>query len=302
MKLLDGEELQKMVDYSFGDHSGVLGGVPNAYMKKANLSNEEFKQAVASHVGPTMTLCIDNIRLYKRPIEYCDYFKLKPIKPEDREWLRSFDDEDLLELCKSYPQKDFIIFTAFEDVPIEDDIFDKIPDNVVKIYVSDGGIFGGKVIPFPYGIERKMYEGYDHHVILEEYIEDKTEATKLLLICHRNDTGNRTSIKDIFKDKTWATLSPRLEYESYLKAIKDHKFVLCASGNGIESTRIWEVLYMNRVPVMLKHPYIEELLKDFPVLFVDKWEDVTEKLLTEFEHDDVNLDLLDLDKLYAKSI
>ena len=37
MKLLEYEELQRMVDYSFGDHSGVLGGVPNSYMKKANI-------------------------------------------------------------------------------------------------------------------------------------------------------------------------------------------------------------------------------------------------------------------------
>ena len=42
MKLLEYEELQRMVDYSFGDHSGVLGLVPNAFMKKANINNYEF--------------------------------------------------------------------------------------------------------------------------------------------------------------------------------------------------------------------------------------------------------------------
>lgn len=44
--LLENEELQRLVDYSFGDQSGVLGGVPNAYMKKANLQNQEFKVVV----------------------------------------------------------------------------------------------------------------------------------------------------------------------------------------------------------------------------------------------------------------
>ena len=43
--LLEYEELQRIVDYSFGDHSGVLGGVPNAYMKKANINNTEFINA-----------------------------------------------------------------------------------------------------------------------------------------------------------------------------------------------------------------------------------------------------------------
>ena len=63
--LLEYEELQRIVDYSFGDHSGVLGGVPNAYMKKANINNTEFINALNSHTGKVMTLFIDNIRLYR---------------------------------------------------------------------------------------------------------------------------------------------------------------------------------------------------------------------------------------------
>lgn len=283
IKLLENEELQRMVDYSFGDHSGVLGGVPNAFMKKANENNLEFIEFVHKKAG-VITLFIDNIRLYKRKLLYSDWMHLKEISLVDFRWLNNFDDEDLLALCAKLPSYKFIIFTAFEDTPLDDEIWSRIPSNVLAIHAANAVIFGGKVHPFPHGIERDMYPGYDHHEILEEFMEEEREPKKLLFICHREDTGARGNLRSMFKDKPWATCAPKLDYESYLSGIKDHKFVLCPSGNGIESARNWETLYMRRIPVFKRHPYLEEMFKDFPCLFVDDFSEVTEELLLENRH------------------
>lgn len=300
MKLLENEELQRMVDYSFGDHSGVLGGVPNAFMKKANMGNDEFRELVAKFLRErktTMTLFIDNIRLYQRSLDYSDWMHLKPISVQDRQWLDQFKDEDLLMLCAQIPELKFVIFTAFEDTPLDDYIWGKIPPNVISINAANAVIFGGKVHPFPHGIERKMYPGYDHHEILQEFMEEEREPKKLLFICHREDTGARGNLRSMFKDKPWATCAPKLDYESYLSGIKDHCFVLCPSGNGIESARNWETLYMRRVPVFKHHPYLEEMFKDFPCLFVDDFSEVTEELLLENRHLLTEVMTMDLEKL-----
>jgi hypothetical protein len=285
MKLLDHEETQRMVDYSFGDHSGVLGGVPNAYMKLANIKNWQFEEECELFEGKVMTLFIDNIRLYRRPLEYSDWLHMKPISPQDKEYLKQFDDEDLLELCSKYPKNKFIIFTAFEDTPLDDYIWDKIPENVLAIHSANGVVFGGKVHPFPHGIERVMYPGYDHHVILLEKMNDRPPLKswtdrKILFVAHRTDTGKRSHLNDLFGDKEWATVT-HLPYEEYLEAMNEHQFVLCPSGNGIGSSRNWETLYMGKVPVMEDHPYKRELFKDFPVLFVKDFSEVTEELLVK---------------------
>ena len=60
--------------------------------------------------------------------------------------------------------------------------------------------------------------------------------------------------------------------------------MICPIGNAIDCHRNWEVLYMRRVPVMKRYPYLEELYKDYPVLFVDKYSDVTEELLLANNH------------------
>ena len=145
MKLLEYEELQRMVDYSFGDHSGVLGRVPNAFMKKANLNNTEFVEFINNTDKENITLFIDNIRLYRRTINFSDWEHKKPIKEHDREWLNNFNDEDLLELCFNFPNKKFIIFTAFEDTPLDEFIEGRIPDNVISINATNAVYMNDKI-------------------------------------------------------------------------------------------------------------------------------------------------------------
>lgn len=289
MNLLDNDHLQKLVDYSFGDHSGVLGGVPQAFMKKANWYNIDFRKRICELNKEVITLFIDNIRLYKRPLEYSDWLHLKSISSQDRQWLNQFEDEDLLNLlseiggCEGMRRFKFIIFTAFEDTPLDDYIWDKIPENVLAIHAANAVVFGGKVHPFPHGIERKMHSGYNHHEILHKMMETNVEPTKLLFVAHRADTGARASIGSMFQDKPWATVT-HLPYEQYLREMQNHKFVLCPSGNGIESSRNWETLYMGRVPIFKKHPYLRAVFNDFPVLWVNEFDEIDEKLLKNFEY------------------
>ena len=87
----------------------------------------------------------------------------------------------------------------------------------------------------------------------------------------------------MFRD--WATVEDqRVDYTNFLLNLARHKFVLCPRGNAIDCHRNWEVLYMRRVPVMKRHEYLEELYKDYPVLFVDKYSDISKDLLLENEH------------------
>lgn len=300
MELLENEKLQQIVDYSFGDHSGVLGGVPNAYMKKASIHNDEFRKVLMDFEHPVMTLFIDNIRLYRRSLDHSDWMHQKPISAQDRAWLSQFDDEDLLELCRICSWKKFIIFTAFEDTPLDEYVWEKIPDNVLAIYAANAVLFGGKVHPFPHGIERKMHAGYNHHELLKDAIQTTTEPHKLLFVAHRTDTGDRKGIGAVFEGKPWATVT-HLPYEKYLQGIQNHKFVLCPSGNGIESARNWETLYLHRVPVFKRHPYLEEMFKDFPALFIDEWEDVTEELLLANDRLYQEAQSMDMSKLDLKT-
>ena len=144
-----------------------------------------------------------------------------------------------------------------------------------------------------------------------------TEITpqKILYINHNvNSNSDRQKINDKFQDVDWATIdTPKSinedDYRNYLLTIKNHKFMICPSGNaiGCECHRDWEVLYMNRVPIVEKNGYVEHIFKDFPVLIIDKFDDITEELLIKNEHlfhAALKLDKnkLDMDILFNESV
>tara|TARA_B100000579_G_scaffold278218_1_gene230131 strand:+ start:285 stop:1229 length:945 start_codon:yes stop_codon:yes gene_type:complete len=283
MEVIEGVELSKLCDYSFGDQSGQWGNIYTSFMKGANLLNTEFATKVfeTKKKRSYMTLFIDNIRLYKRDVI--------EVKPEDKDYVFGLMEEsNLLRLCKCYPMMKFIIFTNLEDTPIDEDIFDNIPDNVLCISAVNAIEHGDKVIPAPYGVQRKMSPSDNRIDQLESAMKANIDPSisKLLYVNHNDSShDDRVGLKDMFRDQEWSNVDEkRVDYYHFLLNLANHKFILCPRGNAIDCHRNWEVLYMRRVPVMVRDEYLEELYKDYPVLFVDKYSDINKDLLLENEH------------------
>ena len=283
MELIEGVALSKFCDYSFGDQSGQWGNIYTSFMKDANLINTEFASKVfdIKKERNYMTLFVDNIRLYKRDII--------EVKPEDKKYVFGLmETSDVLRLCGCYPMMKFIIFTNLEDTPTDEDIFDAIPKNVLCVSAVNAIEHGGKVIPAPYGVQRRMSLSDNRMNQLESAMKCNIDPSlfKLLYVNHNDSShSDRVGLKDMFRDEEWANVDEqRVDYYNFLLNLANHKFILCPRGNAIDCHRNWEVLYMRRVPVMKRDPYLEELLKDYPVLFVDKYSEVTKELLLENEH------------------
>ena len=283
MELIEGVALSELCDYSFGDQSGQWGNIYTSFMKDANLLNLEFPSKVfeIKKERDYMTLFIDNIRLYKREIE--------EVKPDDKPYVDSLmKKSNLLELCSHFSSMNFIIFTNLEDTPIDEYIFDSIPENVLCIAAINAVAHGGKVVPAPYGVQRKMTPNDDHIERLNNAMKTNVNASeaKLLYVNHNdNSHPERLGIKDLFRDEYWANVDEkRVDYYHFLLNLANHKFIVCPRGNAIDCHRNWEVLYMRRVPVMKRDAYLEELYKDYPVLFVDNYSDITEDLLKSNNH------------------
>jgi hypothetical protein len=58
---------------------------------------------------------------------------------------------------------------------------------------------------------------------------------------------------------------------NYLCKMADSNFVICPEGNGIDTHRIWEALYMGSIPIIQSNSNIEPLLSELPVLVIDDW-------------------------------
>ena len=222
------------------------------------------------------------------------------------------EENDLLHLLAEImlmKETKFIIFCSNEDTPITEDIHPHIPQNVLSIYAANAVGYGDKVHPFPYGLQRKLYPVDVRLDEMQTALNSDPKPTKLLYINHAEHTNisERGNIREMFANKSFATISPRVDYPEYCRMIQAHKFMICPEGNAVDCHRNWEVLLLKRVPIMKRNSYLEECYKDYPILWVDDYADVNKTLLAE--NDDLfvksrNLDvnMLDLYCLFNRAV
>lgn len=296
MELIEGVALSKLCDYSFGDQSGQWGNIHTSFMKDANLTNVEFvsKLFEIKKSRDYMTLFIDNIRLYKRHIV--------EVSEADRPYVNELmENSDLLKLCSNFPNIKFIIFTNLEDTPTDEFIFNCIPENVLCISAVNAISYGDKVIPAPYGIQRKMNLQDNRSDILEKYLHylPPSNFSNLLYVSHNENSNlERKGLKELFYGKDWVKVdNNRVDYSTFLDNLWKSKFMICPKGNAIDCHRNWEVLYMQRVPIMKRHSYLEVLFKNYPVLFVNDYSEVTEELLIDNNNLYEQAQSMDMEKL-----
>jgi hypothetical protein len=86
------------------------------------------------------------------------------------------------------------------------------------------------------------------------------------------------------------------EYQNWLDDVTNHHYVLCPKGNGIDTHRFWETLYLGRIPITTRNSNTK-FYENLPVLFIDNWSEVTEELLINKLEWFSNLDNFDLEPL-----
>lgn len=85
-------------------------------------------------------------------------------------------------------------------------------------------------------------------------------------------------------------------FEDYLKELSSCHFVASPRGNGLDTHRLWESLYVGSYP-LVKSSSLDPLYVDLPVIILQDWNQVTEEFLHE-KYTEFGEKLFCLDKLY----
>jgi len=170
-----------------------------------------------------------------------------------------------------------------------------IPENVVRWFAVNPMIMDERIQGIPLGIGKDASdETYD----AKRYSEK--EKKNWLYINWQNYTVERQQIKNYFHMAKfeWTTVvnEPK-DFKEYLDELSAHTYALCPEGNGIDSYRILECIYLGVIPIVLKSP-TTDYMSDLPILIVDSLHDVYLENL-EAKHEEVkskmgNLNMADL--------
>ena len=161
-----------------------------------------------------------------------------------------------------------------------------IPNNLKYWFGQNVCTKHEKIYSLPIGLENS--EWFPHIKKIEKINNKKLEPKnfKNLLYINHNILTNpieRQKPYDIFRDKTWVTLeygNNGVNFDTYLDNLYSHKFVLCPEGNGTDTHRTWECLYLNTIPIE-KRNINNSFYDDLPICFVDEWEEINEDFLNK---------------------
>ena len=190
----------------------------------------------------------------------------------------------LLELSKV--NKKVVLITHSADVPIDKELYNLIPHNVIQWFSQNATYIGDRLHAIPIGIENTQRKEFHHldkpKMLLAQMAKEKTYKNLLYLNC--SDWTNRIERKPLYQHlagKPWVTTvhNPNIfDFYGYIANIHGHKFVACPSGNGIDTHRTWETLYLDSIPIEKRNTN-NAFWRDLPICFVNNWTEISEDLL-----------------------
>ena len=169
-------------------------------------------------------------------------------------------------------------------------LFDELP-LLKSIYTQNMDVIHPRVHPLPIGLANKMWQHGNTNIHREVFEMDIVKDKEIYFNFSINtNVSKRRECFDAVASLgvPWCDSRPYLEY---LKELKRHKFAICPEGNGIDTHRFYECLYMNVVPICKRNILTEYYSKLLPIVLVNEWQELNINNLT---YSNINVDMLDM--------
>lgn len=211
-------------------------------------------------------------------------------------------------------KNDVVLITGNSDYPIDEYRFNGKPKNVKKWFAQNAIVNDIDLIPIPIGFENKLPAlrdghgiGYYDRVSLKENLVLRNLQVIPTKKIYANfnvgtNTYHRTMVRDVcIKSNHIDWDAPNLSVVEFFDKILDYEMIVCPVGNGVDTHRLWEVLYSNRIPITIKVGdfKIYELYEKLPIIILDNIEDLynidlIEEKLEKIKSNEYDLSILDI--------
>lgn len=156
--------------------------------------------------------------------------------------------------------------------------FDELPKDLIKWYTTNLNTKIDRVHWLPFGINSKHEKGSK---MLPEFRYRNKNG--LLYANFQNNTRERFHLKRQLKQHCPYYITFReeanLPIEQYLDELASHRFCLCPFGNGYDTYRLWECIYVGTIPILKDSIFSRNILDaGIPCLLVDNLFRVLEEI------------------------
>lgn len=199
-------------------------------------------------------------------------------------------------------EKPIILISGNSDYAITDDLIRLAPPNI-KVWYAQNALSSHDILqPLPIGLENKLPSirvghgiGYYDRALQRESILSRSCDTipNKSIYANFNISTNirhRGVVQQICLQSDhidWE--EPQLSFEDLYVRYAEYRMILCPFGNGIDTHRLWEVLYCNRIPITIKAgPYkIYKLYEQLPIIVLDNIMQLKDVNYLEYQYDQI---------------
>ena len=196
-------------------------------------------------------------------------------------------------------KKKFYLYTGASDYSIDDKYLKYIENiKIIKWIGQNITLTHEKVIKIPIGLPSSI--GEDIHLLNKlkrRRIKYEDKECKFLITHMEETSEKRKNLMFHFKTKDWVTIAPKCDFETYMDHINKNKFVCCPRGNGIDTYRFWECIYMGSVPIVESSP-LDDLYSKVNCIIVDSFSQLKKEQLDNFKY---NNNLMSEESLFLNS-
>lgn len=192
-----------------------------------------------------------------------------------------------------------VLLTGHSDLPVTPEHGAHVPPTCVRWFGANMCAAQPRMKCLPLGLSNATRES-DMHVVLGDAgavaaaaAAPKPAAQKLLYAnfsVHTHPAERQQLVELLAGKEAWATVAAPVHTPAgraaYLAAARAHKLVACPRGNGVDTHRLWEALYLGCVPVVLRHPALRDF-EDLPILFLDAWAQAADPAYLEARHAEI---------------
>jgi hypothetical protein len=129
-------------------------------------------------------------------------------------------------------------------------------------------ITNNNIIPLPIGIENTQW--FDNN-IFHEIRKLKIPKSKFIYFYFNLNTHKtrKECYNKLINKLEWN--SSKNKYE-YFKELALHKYAICPRGNGLDTHRLWECLYLNTIPIIIKDDF--QNITNLPIIILNDWSEL----------------------------
>lgn len=188
-------------------------------------------------------------------------------------------------LDKAKFQPDLIII-GDSDYPPSQDVLRALNQHCARIYcVNLVNEIGQEVVSIPLGLESQRYRSAGQLRDFKQEAKFEIRNRRFGVLVAWNDSTDyigRIRAREILRPLTITTeVKKRITARSIHRFMRRSLFVACPRGNGLDTHRFWEALYLGAFPITLKKDEIPAF--DYgPHLTLENWQE-----MSEFSHKDL---------------